>query len=135
MVETCLKKLFFIFMIFFVLSVTSSPAMVSTAQPVSRGFVMVLRGGIGAMAVIDTYYVGDCFEDCPVQYTLTIEGDGVFLPGTRMGTVPGMGRTFIHTGLAFGFGPVQLKCSVYNGGKLIEERTKPGLMIGLFVIA
>jgi hypothetical protein len=100
-----------------------------------KGFVMVLRGGIGAMAVIDTYYAGDCFDDVPVQYLITIEGDGVLFPGTRTGTVPGMGRTFVHTGIAVGFGSVIIKCRVTNQGKLLEERTKSGFMMGFFVLA
>jgi len=100
-----------------------------------KGFVMVLRGGIGAMAVIDTYYAGGCFEEVPVQYIITIEGDGVLFPGTRSGSVPGMSRTFIHTGFAFGFGSVTIKCVVTNQGKILEERTKQGIMIGFFVLA
>ena len=118
-----------------ILLVVSGPIGSAHQQQTLTGFVMVLHGGIGAMAVIDTYYAGDCFEDVPVQYMITIEGEGVLLPGTRTGTVPGMGRTFIHTSIAFGFGSVTIKCVVTNQGKILEERTKQGIMIGFFVLA
>jgi len=122
-----------VFTIFFITACLSVQA--SNITPPDKGFVMVLQGGFGAWAVIDTYYVGGCFENHPAQYMITVEGDHVILSGTRSGTVPGMGRTFVHTGIAFGFGEVSISCSVFHNGKLLEERTKPGVMIGFFVLA
>ena len=82
---------------------------------------MILRGGIGAVALIDTFFAGDCFVHVPLNYYLTIEGDGVIFPGTATGIAPGRSRTWIRTFFAFGFGPVEMTCKVTNQGRPVEE--------------
>jgi len=112
------------------------PPSVNSYQPPS-GVIMVLRGGIGAKALIQTYYEGECFEHRPLNYYLTIQGNGVINPGTATGIAPGYSRTWVRTHFAFGFGSVIIYCKTTDSqtGALNSERSKPGLMIGFIVLA
>ena len=120
--------------VLFILTCTI-PIVNGNEESTGGGFIPQLRGGIGAVALIDTYYAGDCFEEVPVNYYITIEGNGVIHGGTHSGTVPGMTRTFVRTIFAFGFGPVSIICKVTNHGKMLETKTKSGFMIGFIVLA
>ena len=100
-----------------------------------KGAIMVLKGGFGASALIDTYYTGECYEYIPLEYYLTIEGAGVINPGTVSGVAPGRQRTWVRTFLAFGFGSVTIVCKTYQQGRIVEEKSKTGFMIGFFVLA
>ena len=71
----------------------------------------------------------------PVDFYITIEGPGVINPGTNSGVAPGMSYTWVRTLLAFGFGPITLICVISRDGRILEERTKIGFMIGFLVLA
>ena len=132
--EKIYKKVIIFLILILLLTTTVTPIVIANNRLVS-GYVRRLRGGFGANALIDSYYAGGCFENVPVNYYLTIEGPGVINPGTNSGVAPGMSYTWARTTLAFGFGPVTLICIISRYGRILEERTKFGLMIGFFVLA
>jgi len=117
------------------------PPIAATPQPTDTdaGCIMLVKGGIiGAWAIIDTYYTGECYEFIPVRCYLTMEGDGVIFPGTKDVIVPGRVRWGVRTNFAFGFGPATIRCEVYHVdslGMLIERVTRPAYMLGFIVFA
>lgn len=125
----------------FLLLSLGSP-MVNGKQPVDYEMIMVLKGGIGgALALIDTYYTGNCFgmpnDFVPARIHLQVQGRFVFLNGETNQIMPGRTRGWVRSGPVFGFGPALITCEMYSTdslSRLFASRTKTAFLLGPFVI-
>jgi hypothetical protein len=120
---------------FVLLFLTVIPSVTSKPSDFSDGsYIISLRGGIGAVALIDNAVpTFDPGSSPSLDYTISIQGPGVLISGMNSGAI-GWQRANVRTMFAFGFGPVSLVCEINRLGQT-ETQTKSGFMIGFLVLA
>jgi len=104
----------------------------------SYEMIMRFKGGFASvLALVDTYYMGDCFKFVPARVHLEVQGKFVFANGMSNAVVPGRTRGWVRSGPVFGFGPATMICEMYSVDSLnrcVAKSVKPAFLLGPIVI-